>query len=83
VQPNKGKPGRHKEIETPDWKAVSILLPEEVYRALRRYCYEKDTKQAAVIRELLEKLLESKGLLKITVEKDAEGREIRGYKVVE
>lgn len=78
-----GRPGRRKQIETPGFKLLSTLLPQEVWRALKIYCFHNDKKQAAIIRDRLERFLESEGLLKIHVTRDPEGREIRSYEVVE
>lgn len=78
-----GRPGRRKQIETPGFKVLSTQLPLEVWRALRIYCFHNDKKQAAIIRDRLERFLESEGLLKIHVAHDEEGREVRSYEVVE
>src|SRR5689334_6241393 len=78
-----GRPGRRKEIDTPGFKLLSTLLPQEVWRALKIYCFRNDKKQAAIIRDRLERFLESEGLLKIHVTRDDEGRELRSYEVRE
>lgn len=78
-----GRPGRRREIDTASFKLLSTLLPQEVWRALRVYCFRHDKKQAAIIRERLEKFLESEGLLKVHVTRDEDGREVRSYEVRE
>lgn len=78
-----GRPGRRKQIETPGFKVLSTQLPLEVWRALRIFCFRNDKKQAAIIRDRLEKFLEGEGLLKINVTRDEEGREVRSYEVRE
>lgn len=77
------RPGRRKQIDTKGFKLLSSLLPEEVWRALRLYCFRTEKKQAAIIRDRLEKFLEGEGLLKIHITHDEEGREVRSYEVRE
>lgn len=77
------RPGRRKQIDTKGFKLLSSLLPQEVWRALRLYCFRTEKKQAAVIRERLEKFLEGEGLLKLHIHHDEEGREVRSYEVRE
>jgi hypothetical protein len=77
------RPGRRKQLDVAGWKLLSVQLPTEIWRALRRYCFEHEKKQAAIIREQLEQFLEREGLLRVKVAKDLEGQEVRSYEVVE
>jgi hypothetical protein len=74
-------PGRKKQLDVAGWKMLSVQLPTEVWRALRRYCFENEKKQAAIIREQLERFLEGEGLLKVKVTTSPEGREVRSYEL--
>ena len=73
------KAGRKKQFDTPGWKPVSIQLPGEVFAALHEYAHVKGKKKAAITRELLERLLEKEGFLKVIESKDDEGRPVRSY----
>lgn len=46
-------------------RMISVYIGEDIYQALRRYAFEKDTKYATLIRELLQKELKKKGYLSL------------------
>ena len=73
------KPGRKKHFDTPEWKPLSIQVPGEVFAALHEYAHVKGKKKAAIARELLERLLEKEGYLRVLESKDSEGRALRAY----
>lgn len=73
------KAGRKRQFDTPEWKPLSIQVPGEVFAALHEYAHVKGKKKAAIARELLERLLEKEGFLKIIESKDDEGRPLRAY----
>jgi hypothetical protein len=74
--------GRKPVLASDKWAWISVRLPDPFGHALRLYCVRKRTKQATLIREMLERLLVQEGYLRVHTSRGPEG-EVVAYEAVD